>query len=310
MSSNIKLVYDEDRRIYSNIAFVEKDRESDIKYYVVADIGEGLPRSYLIDPADDIIDYDEQGKPIRIKDCMRYSKRSDIHPSFRRQWKEQLLNRLEELVGMDLSDWDFEIYANWYREPINYQGWSYREMQLTVLRPYAYIYLTLKWRSLDKNREYIRMDESVKSGDIEFDICFESYPIKVREPKYNKEYLKKIILNAKREKQKKDSMPRKKAVKFPYEFSVDCKYPDVLFTLYYKEAVTDESVFIDLMEEWNAKNEEEIHFVMNAEEILPLRDANTISIVVDFGGCDPLVIEHLIKYLQQSGLDIIKAKIS
>ena len=195
MRGGIHVLYQEDKKILQKITIEEQNGKEQIKYESIC-----MPHyaAWWVEHAEDIVDMDDQGNPILIKDCVRLSKKSDLHPSFRRQMSTQLQKRMEEFSKEDLSNVQILLTANWWRETENIGGWSYHGIELFFEGSGGTVYMILKWHSLDKKREYIGMEESVRSSDIVFDFCFDSDPVKVLHPERdNEEKLRYLIQKAK-----------------------------------------------------------------------------------------------------------------
>ena len=167
-----------------------------------------------------------------------------------------------------------------------------------------------RWKSNVPNYAYIEPDDELEltSNDITFEICKE-----IPKEYIERFYVKNIeeydcnrweqVINDESNYPKK----RRKKNDFPFEISSNCGFPDVVFSIFMNQKVTkslcDEVVseFSSFQLEWDANHIYGIHNIELKNEQI---DDYLVEVVVDFGSSDYKIIMHLIKWLQNSNLNI------
>lgn len=187
-----------------------------------------------------------------------------------------------------------------------------------------------RWKSNLPDYEYIEPDDELdlKPEDITFELC-EQVPEEFALRFYAKttaEYNCNAWINDLNEDcyYPKKRRSKKNRNEFPFSVSDTCEYPDTTFTLYFNEEITDElkdkavEEFNDFSQKWDENHYYGIHSIMLADDLGEFYDENAIAeldasravkILVDFGSCEPSIIEKLIKWLQTSFLNIARVKI-
>ncbi len=236
-----------------------------------------------------------------------------------------------------------EIFPPSYRVSTEYRGrlvklhkdgYAYGKLLVddkTCVRDPAELWI--RWKSNLPDYEYIEPDDELDltERDITFEICTEIldeiraeipenlvmrfYESSAQQGDCNKwiEMIKYEIPRVK----KKNRITA--ADEFPVDFAPDCDYPDTSFTIYLRNPCSDEqekqieAAFQEFMTDYNINHVNNIHDFMNLKEIADfpgrIDDEKVVQIGVDFGNCNPKVIEKLIKWLRCCGFGIEKINV-
>lgn len=184
----------------------------------------------------------------------------------------------------------------------------------------------ISWKSNLAGYEYIEPDDelNLQSEDITFEICTE-IPENLAQEFYAKSTQEidcnKWIAFINDESHYPQKPKRKTAANnFSFEISSDCDYPDVCFTICLRDKLNDEleekieKAFWEFTEYYNIKHKNYIHDIINIKDIVNypdrIDDEKTVQICVDFGNCNPKVINSLEKWLRSYdfGIEKIVAK--
>ena len=184
----------------------------------------------------------------------------------------------------------------------------------------------IRWKSNLAGYEYIEPDDelNLQSEDITFEICTE-IPENLAQEFYAKSTQEidcnKWIAFINDESHYPQKPKRKTAANnFSFEISSDCDYPDVCFTICLRNKLNDEleekieKAFWEFTEYYNIKHKNNIHDIINVKDIVNypdrIDDEKTVQICVDFGNCNPKVINSLEKWLRSYdfGIEKIVAK--
>ena len=103
-----------------------------------------------------------------------------------------------------------------------------------------------------------------------------------------------------------------------FDYDVRCGYPDVSFSVHFKEGLTPETVekldsaLSAFHTEWDETREKEgkeehIHYISDLKEN---KKTNRIKFHIDFGSADPVAIEDMMAYLDKCKLGITKIILS
>lgn len=221
---------------------------------------------------------------------------------------------------------DNRYYGEFYK--MHKDGYAYGILSVELKKkPENSSDIWIRWKSNLPDFEYIEPDDELdlKPEDITFEICehvpeefiFEVYSKKSDKFDCNewKAFINKATDNPKKRKR------RRRRNEFIYHIADDCEYPDTTFTICFDEEITDAlkdkvtQEFIGFQEYWDSMHSFGIHDIMLADDLKEFYDENAIAelnatgavkVLVDFGSCDPIIIENLIDWLETSELNIIK----
>lgn len=198
-------------------------------------------------------------------------------------------------------------------------GYAYGDLTIENKIGFNYsVDMWFRWKSNLPGYEYIEPEDELdlKAEDITFEICDKVPDDFVRhyfgKPEKFDFNVWKELINDEECYPKKRSGKKKK--NFPYEISESCAYPDVIFSVFLTEEVTEsiqEEIVSELCSfqgEWDASHDTGIHFMDIMEEDEE-DDNKVIKIAADFGDNDPEIIDSLIDCLRRSKLNIEKVVI-
>ena len=186
-----------------------------------------------------------------------------------------------------------------------------------------YCDIWVRWRSHLLEHEYIHPDDGLNltKDDITFEICtalpdeilrqVNEKKVNAHQPVTDVDCNAWIAVTTAAQNEPPIKKPSGKPVKFPFEITSDCGYPDTTFTFRFTELITDDLYKALLLsmevfqKYWELLHPDtSIHDITDGAALFGQKDENTIQMQVDFGNCDPKVIKELIKWLQKAGLPI------
>ena len=245
---------------------------------------------------DDVLDYESDGTPIRLRDLFYYTDHKDIHSTFRKELLRQLKPQINAGLGIDLDTLTLPynvcelIFTDTWQ--INLNGWSYTMIGLRISVQSA---ILIRWQSLNPDVPCLYLKDVVFPKSVRIEICSERHGIETTWPQWKSfnpnNWIERIKadLPTRKRKPRHKSKPLIRRTAYPMTLEPQ-DWPDVRTRLQFREPISEEilsSIYdlcVDFMEEWD-KNFQEYGAIHDLTATNP--EEHFVEIQADFGSCEP-----------------------
>lgn len=224
------------------------------------------------------------------------------------------------LNGMD---WTLDYYTGRFIKK-HIDGYAYGKLSILPIIGTDQADMWIRWKSNLPGYEYIEPDDELNltEQDITFEICTE-IPENLAQRFYARsakiDCSKWIALLNDESHYPKKARCKSAAGNFCFEIAPDCNYPDTCFTIYLRNKCNDEiekkieNAFLEFTEYYNIEHKNNIHDIINVKNIADypdrIDDEKIVQFHVDFGNCNPKVIESLVSWLRSYDFGIEKINV-